>query len=181
MTVSDNPNLIELNIPKYESEKGYTFLMWRYYSMMAGIIADAQSNDDYRIEMLTNFIISSIPDKKLRMKIRNLKSEYINDTLSTLEDPDKPEINAVRVDACWMVMGEVTDFIDESIGVRQKLTVCLEDDEYPYTSPPGESSEDTNIVDEESNKETEDETKDEGVREDPVDETREKNGKFKSL
>ena len=119
MTIKDNPDIITLDLAPQESDKGWLSLYWRYYSMIAGVMADNQGANDYRVELLTNLAIATLPDPDIRAEIRDHKKELIDDI--TTENTE--ERNREIMDACMVIIGDVTCEIDKSIGIHQKIGI----------------------------------------------------------
>lgn len=131
---SENREIIELDLPERESNPGYLNILFRYLSMMAATIVDMESYSDLRVSMLTDLMISTIPNKKtkdLRKKIRKFKAVEIakrveaaeleaeeNGTTLTNEGEAK-----IVIEVCLETIGLITDFMDESIGISRKLEI----------------------------------------------------------
>lgn len=134
MKTSENPTIIQLDLPERESNPGYLNILFRYLSMMAATIIDMESYSDLRVSMLTDLMISTIPNKRttdLRKKMRNFKKKEIEkrvfDAIElaeregvTFSNEDEAKI---VIEVCLETVGLVTDFMDESIGLSRKLEI----------------------------------------------------------
>lgn len=122
MAIKDNGDIITLDLAQQESDKGWLSLYWRYYSMLAGVMADNQGADDYRVELITNLAIATLPDPDIRADIRDRKEDMLKGiTTDNAEDRNR-EIMSI----CMIIIGDVTSEIDKSIGIHQKIGVCIE-------------------------------------------------------
>ncbi len=122
MTIQNNSDIITLDLAQQESDKGWLSLYWRYYSMLAGVMADNQGADDYRVELITNLAIATIPDPEVRKEMRDKKDEMLKNI--TTDNAD--DINREIMGICMVMIGDVTTEIDKSIGIHQKIGVCIE-------------------------------------------------------
>jgi|LGOV01.1.fsa_nt_gb hypothetical protein len=123
---NDNTNIIGLDLPLKDS-KGISGLFLRYYSTFAALICDTQSNTDYRIEMMTNLMIASIPENDVRDNMKQLKKQLIDEGTSALTDHDDNDaINLVIVKACMEVVGEISGYVDQYFGTSKKISVSVE-------------------------------------------------------
>lgn len=122
MTIKDNPDIITLDLAPMESDKGWLALFWRYYSMLAGVMADNQGANDYRVELLTNLIVATIPDPEVREEMKERKKKLLDD----LPIENVNERNRRTMEICMDVIGDVTTELDKSIGVCQKVGVFIE-------------------------------------------------------
>lgn len=133
---SENPEIIEFDLPERESNPGYLNILFRYLSMMAATIIDMESYSDLRVSMLTDLMISTIPNKKtgnLRGKMRKFKKNEIEKRLreATIEAEERgitftnEDEARVIIEVCLETVGLVTDFMDESIGLSRKLEIGL--------------------------------------------------------
>ena len=122
MAIKDNGDIITLDLAQQESDKGWLSLYWRYYSMLAGVMADNQGANDYRIELITNLAIATLPDPDIRSDIRDRKEEMLMGiTTDNAEDKNREIMNI-----CMIIIGDVTSEIDKSIGIHQKIGICIE-------------------------------------------------------
>ncbi len=131
---SENPNIIQLDLPERESNPGYLNILFRYLSMMAATITDMESYSDLRVSMLTDLMISTIPNKRtkdLRKTMRNFKKREVDKRIfeamelaeregTTFSNEDEAKI---VIEVCLETVGLVTDFMDESIGLSRKLEI----------------------------------------------------------
>ena len=123
---NQNPNIIGLDLPLKDS-KGISALFLRYYSTFAALICDTRSNTDYRIEMMTNLMIASIPENDVRDNMKQLKKQLIEEGINALTDhDDKDAINLVIVKACMEVVGEISGYVDQYFGISKKISVSVE-------------------------------------------------------
>ena len=129
---SENPNIIQLDLPERESNPGYLNILFRYLSMMAATIVDMESYSDLRVSMLTELMISTIPNKKtgnLRGKMRKFKKTEIRKRVLEAEENDINFTNEdearIVIEVCLETVGLITDFMDESIGLSRKLEIGL--------------------------------------------------------
>lgn len=131
---SENHEIIELDIPERESNPGYLNILFRYLSMMAATIIDMESYSDLRVSMLTDLMISTIPNKKtkdLRKKIRKFKATETTRRINEAESKavangtilSNEEEAKIVIEVCLETIGEITDFMDESIGISRKLEI----------------------------------------------------------
>ena len=122
MTIKDNQDVITLDLAPQESDKGWLSLYWRYYSMIAGVMADNQGANDYRVELLTNLAIATLPDPEIRAEIKAHKKELLKD----IDTENVDEKNRQIMEVCMDIIGDVTCEIDKSIGINQKIAVFIE-------------------------------------------------------
>lgn len=123
---NDNTNIIALDLPLKDS-KGISGLFLRYYSTFAALICDTQSNTDYRIEMMTNLMIASIPEDDVRDDMKELKKQLIKegtDAFGDMDDQDNTNIAIVK--ACMEVVGEISGYMDQYFGTSKKISISVE-------------------------------------------------------
>ena len=119
---SDNPDLIELNIPPIEGG-GILSLVFRLYSMLGAIISDADDSKYFKFEMMTNLIINTVLGSEDREDIKQFKKDLMAKRMAELESPSSDEINLVHMEVCMEAIGEVSSYIDKHLGVSVKLEV----------------------------------------------------------
>lgn len=122
MSINNNPDIITLDLAPQESDKGWLSLYWRYYSMIAGVMADNQGADDYRVELLTNLTIATIPDPEIRAEIKERKKQLVRE----ISTSNTEERNHLIMEICMDILGDVTTELDKNIGISQKIGVCIE-------------------------------------------------------
>lgn len=122
MSLDENKDVITLDLAPQESDKGWLSLYWRYYSMIAGVMADNQGANDYRVELLTNLAIATLPDPDIRADIKAHKMEL----MKKIDTQNANERNRLIMEVCMDIIGDVTCEIDKSIGIHQKIGVCIE-------------------------------------------------------
>jgi len=124
-------NTIELELPLKDGSPGYLGLFFRYYSTLGMIASDSKGESDYRIMTLTSIMISAITDKNVRTHLKGLRKQLIDDGIKDFEKTNTRKLsveekNKIVVEACYEILGEISDFMDEYLGVTTKMEVCLE-------------------------------------------------------
>lgn len=119
---SERRDVIELDVPQIEGS-GMLSLIYRLYSMLGAVIADAENSQHFKFEMLTNLLINTVLDRDVRAEIKDFKKNEMIRRLDELDSPGQEEINSVHMEVCLDAIGEVTTFIDRHLGVSVKLEV----------------------------------------------------------
>jgi hypothetical protein len=112
---------INLGISKRGSKDGYLMLFFQSRSDLGNIIQQWTDWTDPRIMIYTKFLITSITDDEIRgniMKKLNTRLKEIDD-LKVSNDKSSKEI----IEACIDVLGDVTAFYDEFLGISHTISV----------------------------------------------------------
>jgi len=120
---NDNSNIIALDLPMRDS-RGLAGLFLRYYSTFAALICDTKLDTDYRIEMFTTLMISSIPDDDIRAKLRELKEALIKERTAGIVDVG--DRNRIITKTCLEVVGDISAYMDLYLGTSKKISVSIE-------------------------------------------------------
>lgn len=119
---SKRADVFELELPQEEGG-GMLSLLFRLYSMLGAVIADADDNKYFKFELLTKLLVNTVLDREVRDGIKSFMKTELKARLAELESPGNDEVNAVHLDVCMDAIGEVTTFIDRHLGVSVKLQV----------------------------------------------------------
>lgn len=128
MKTKENSGGITLDIPQREGKEGYIGMYFSLFLRMGEIIASSNFKDTtIRIEILTRFLISLIPNESIRAETSKKLKEKIEVRIKESKEENKDlteeEIGNIRLLACIEVIGEVSDFIDKHIGVSRENRV----------------------------------------------------------
>lgn len=114
--VQPENNRITFDISKRTGTEGYVGMLFQLYLSMGNLITDNSFNESsHRLEMLTHFIISLVPDADRRAKIRTDLREKIHEALKPCTTNDDKVF--ARNMACIEIIGLVIDYTDEHVGV----------------------------------------------------------------
>ena len=120
MAGETDEQIITLDKPQRGAKDGYLQLFFVSRQQMGRIISDENTGvTDHRIVTYTKYLISSITDDEIRFTIMKKYKDGL------LEIKHKPENNEVKfgevVDLSMEVLGDVTAFYDEFLGITHRL------------------------------------------------------------
>lgn len=112
---------ISLGIPKKGAKDGYLMLFFSARNELGNIINGWKDWTDPRIIIYTKFLITGITDDEIRAKVM-LK---LNDKLKEIEEKKLSNDKASKenIDACVEVLGDITAFYDEYLGISHSINV----------------------------------------------------------
>ena len=114
---------LTLGTPKRGAKEGYLMLFFSARASLGNIIAQMEDATDPRFLMFTKFLISSITDDDIRdviWKKLEKKLQEIDAGAGTNEDKAKK-----RNDFCMEILGDVTAFYDEFMGISHTIRIGL--------------------------------------------------------
>lgn len=121
------PTVIESGAPMMEGRDGYFLNYLRAREQVGIYITQAQRFDhtDPRIEVMARFLISGITDKAERDKLlTSLETEFKAQLQKFKEeqkhDADNQDRAKLRNNACLLVLGEVSTWYDNFVGITMK-------------------------------------------------------------
>ena len=132
MGISENKDIIGLDLPVRDGSNGYCNLFLRYYSTLAQIIADSQQEETFRVNLMVNLMINSIPDDEYREKMVALKKQLIKEKISDAvkenggKSIDYKDNDRAIMDASMEMVGEISGFIDLYMGTTKRIGVSVE-------------------------------------------------------
>lgn len=118
----EDEQIITLDKPQRGAKDGYLQLFFVSRQQMGRIIADDNiSTTDDRIVIYTKYLISSITDDTIRFNVMKKYTTKLN------EIKEKQIDNQLKydeiIDASMDVLGDVTAFYDEFLGITHRLRV----------------------------------------------------------
>jgi len=120
----DQENMIELDRPTRGAKDGYLQLFFISRQQLGRIISDPDGAvTDQRIITYTKFLISSITDDDIRDQVKEMYAEKIQAIKA--EKLDNETRHEKMVDATMDVLGDVTAFYDEFLGITHRLKVGI--------------------------------------------------------
>jgi len=128
----DREEVIQLDLPQKNIKEGLMGLFFRQYSILASVLAEVTSATDLRISFLTDLIINTVPDDEYRDELRKEKTEMMISKRKEFKaaNADRPMSNADEAEllrqVCMELIGRVTSYLDQSIGLSHKLEVRIE-------------------------------------------------------
>lgn len=121
---SDADNVVSLDKPQRGSKDGYLQLFFISRQQLGRIISDTEfSRTDYRLVIYTKYLISSITDDDIRDQVMKKYQNMITEAKQNHKD-NESRYDAL-VDATMEVLGDITAFYDEFMGVTHRLKVGL--------------------------------------------------------
>jgi hypothetical protein len=112
---------ITLGIPKRGAKEGYLMLFFSARAALGNIIAQMEDPTDPRFLMFTKFLISSITDDDIRDDVmKKLQTELKKVDTSGGTNEEKAH---KRNDVCMEILGDVTAFYDEYLGVSHTVNI----------------------------------------------------------
>lgn len=122
MSDDTDEQIITLDKPQRGAKDGYLQLFFVSRQQMGRIISDENNSaTDFRIVTYTKYMISSITDDTIRY---NVKKKY-EDLLNAIKDEhldNQAQFDKI-VDASMEILGDVTAFYDEFMGITHRLKV----------------------------------------------------------
>lgn len=121
MAGNDNQSLF-IDMPMREGKEGYIGMLYNIQIKFAAILAsDSFAKTDMRPLYLTHFLISMIPDEKIRGELRkNLNSDIEQKINNVVSNEDRVRIQNL---VCIEHVGKVMEFIDQHVGISMKLDI----------------------------------------------------------
>ncbi|HOB44227.1 MAG TPA: hypothetical protein PKV78_13600 [Methanoculleus thermophilus] len=111
---------LDLGIPTRGSKEGYLGLYFISRQQLGNIIGNLQGVTDQRLEIFTRFMISSITDRETREELL----EKLNEELEKARDlRDVEERGRAAMVAYMDVIGDVTEWYDEFLGITHRLVI----------------------------------------------------------
>lgn len=120
--MADDEQIITLDKPQRGAKDGYLQLFFISRQQMGRIISDEYGGaTDYRIVTYTKYLISSITDDTIRANVME-KYKTTLDKIKNKNIDNQAKFDEI-VDASMDVLGDVTAFYDEFLGVTHRLRV----------------------------------------------------------
>ena len=118
-------DIIPLDLPVRDGSNGYANLFLRYYNILAQVIADSRGNEAFRINLLINLMINSIPDDDFRDKLKELKTKLTEEKTNG-QSLDLVEKENMVLDVNMDLIGEISGFFDLYMGTSKRIGVSIE-------------------------------------------------------
>ena len=110
--------MLYLDVPQKEGKEGYVGTLFSLILRTGSILADANFKDtDMRVEYMTHFLISLIPNPQKRKEIRAALKKDIEERIKEDGSGDQDTKARSRNMVCLEYIGIVGDFIDTHIGL----------------------------------------------------------------
>lgn len=127
----ERAEVIQLDLPQRSVKDGLMGLFFRQYSILASVLAEVESAQDPRISFLTDLIINTVPDDEVREQLRAEKEKIIEQKIKEENRNNGGSVPESRRgeltrQACMEIVGKVTSFLDQGIGLSHKLEVRVE-------------------------------------------------------
>jgi hypothetical protein len=119
--MADDEKVLYIDAPLRNTKDIWLNLFYQLYNSLGSAIVDIKGKTDMRIKLLSQLIISTIPDEEEQKRIR----EELEKSIKEIESNGySNEVKGEKIqEACLKVLGEVTLFLDESIGVSKRLAI----------------------------------------------------------
>jgi len=136
MKASERDEVLTLDLPQRDTNQGYMNIFWRYYTLLAALIADDNDTTitSEKVRMMVELMISTIPipkdpKKNKRAEIREIKDKEIDARISAHVEKNgnitNEEESRIISQVSLEIIGNITDFIDESVGISRKLEIGM--------------------------------------------------------
>jgi hypothetical protein len=123
----DGNTFYPLELPAREGKEGYVGTIFSLFLRFGAVMGEANfQSTDMRIEFMTHFMISLIPGRKNRAKVRDelketltqrLKEAQKNNNGEELNNEQKGRITNMT---CLEIIGLIMDFTDLHVGVSSE-------------------------------------------------------------
>lgn len=122
--VNDTQQIIDIQMR--EGKDGYISLIMGHFSRMAYIVASGgdQTNKPADLYYMSNLIISMIPDLERQKVIR----KKLKDRIEELKLSEKKSEGAAISTAAIEIVGDITYFMDEHLGVSKANRIAFDFD-----------------------------------------------------
>jgi len=104
------------------SKDGYIQNYFQARQSYSQILSQVTSYADPRINLMTEFIISSITDDHVRYEMYELKKKLHAERIRELDDPTETEKAEALASVCLYMLGEITSWYDEFLGITNSQT-----------------------------------------------------------
>ena len=122
MSDDGEEQIITLDKPQRGAKDGYLQLFFVSRQQMGRIISDEYGGaTDYRLVTYTKYMISSITDDTIRETVRKKYNDKLHEIKQT--SSDNQDRFDKTVEASMEIMGDVTAFFDEFMGITHRLKV----------------------------------------------------------
>jgi hypothetical protein len=112
---------LTLGTPKRGAKEGYLMLFFSSRASLGNIIAQMEDATDPRLLMFTKFLISSITDDDIRDDVWKKLDANIKEI--DRGDGTNEEKAKKRNDVCMEILGDVTAFYDEFMGISHTIRI----------------------------------------------------------
>lgn len=116
---------IELDLPKMMTKDIWLNMQFNLYLKLANVIDGMTGESDPRPWLITTLIINTIPNADRREAIIQERDDKTTELLAEIEDPGNEDRAAARNQACLSIIGSVTSYLDQSIGLEERNIVGL--------------------------------------------------------
>jgi len=114
---------IELDLPKIRTKEIWLQLQFNLYLKLANIIDSMDDETDSRLWYITTLIINTVPSEEQRTGLLDQRRERTEELLKEYDNPDNKDRAVARNKACMEVVGGITSYLDQSIGLEEKMVV----------------------------------------------------------
>lgn len=113
----------DLGVPQKGAKEGYLQTFFNNRMQIAHTIMQMQGVTDFRIEVMTMFVISGITDAKKRKAI----TDELENDLEAIKSGggDMDERGRRILMRCMKAMGDVSSWFDEFMGITHRLSVGI--------------------------------------------------------
>jgi hypothetical protein len=122
MSEDSDEQIITLDKPQRGAKDGYLQLFFVSRQQMGRIISDESGGaTDFRIVTYTKYLISSITDDTIRETVRKKYNDKLGEI--KVKNLDNQQRFDETVEASMEILGDVTAFYDEFLGITHRLKI----------------------------------------------------------
>lgn len=119
MEQTQNPGEITFAAPKGEIKFSYFDLIMKQMYHLGMMISQSSSGlSDSRIPLMVTFIISHVPEKKLREDMRNDLKQALEARLEGVVDSE--DRTMIKIETYVEVVGNIADYLEKYMGTTQE-------------------------------------------------------------
>lgn len=122
MSEDSDEQIITLDKPQRGAKDGYLQLFFVSRQQMGRIISDESGGaTDFRIVTYTKYLISSITDDTIRETVRKKYNDKLGEI--KVKNLDNQQRFDETVEVSMEILGDVTAFYDEFLGITHRLKI----------------------------------------------------------
>jgi hypothetical protein len=117
---------VELDIPQKGMKPAWLGLLTKKELLISQTLSQTTNPTDPRVIWLIKDLISSLPSKEVRIKIKKMWEEEFNKRKKEAQNNGgltNEEEGRLNIEVALEIKGEITEFIDEFIGLTHKLAI----------------------------------------------------------
>lgn len=113
----------DLGVPQKGAKDGYLIAFFNNRMQMANTILQMQGITDFKVEIMTLFMISGITDEN----DRNIIWNHFEDTINKIRDGggDMDEKGRKIAQECMKTQGKVSSWYDKHMGITHRLSIGI--------------------------------------------------------